>query len=137
MATYAIGDIQGCYATFRRLLDQIRFEPARDRLWLVGDLVNRGPQSLATLRFVKELGTRVVTVSSGLHTSGVMDFADLNGTKAYDRRRAYSQSKLANLLFAYELQRRLEAASAHAISVGCHPDKTVAAVCNSSSVSKR
>ena len=66
-------------------------------------------------------GARVVTVSSGLHTSGVMDFADLNGTKTYDRRRAYSQSKLANLLFAYELQRRLEAAGARAISVGCHP----------------
>jgi bis(5'-nucleosyl)-tetraphosphatase (symmetrical) len=62
MATYAIGDIQGCYSTFRRLLDQIDFEPARDRLWLVGDLVNRGPQSLAVMRFVKNLGARAVTV---------------------------------------------------------------------------
>ena len=62
MTTYAIGDIQGCYTTFRRLLDQIRFDPARDRLWLVGDLVNRGPQSLAVLRFVKSLGTRAITV---------------------------------------------------------------------------
>ena len=62
MATYAIGDLQGCYSVFRRMLDQLRFEPARDRLWLVGDLVNRGPQSLAVLRFVKSLGTRAVTV---------------------------------------------------------------------------
>ena len=62
MAIYAVGDIQGCYSAFRRLLDQCRFDPAQDRLWLVGDLVNRGPHSLAVLRFVKNLGTRAVTV---------------------------------------------------------------------------
>ena len=62
MATYAIGDIQGCYDPFRRLLDKIRFEPDRDRLWLTGDLVNRGPKSLKTLRFVKSLGKSAITV---------------------------------------------------------------------------
>ena len=62
MATYAIGDIQGCYSALRRLLDLCRFDPARDHLWLVGDLVNRGPQSLAVMRFVKSLGNRAITV---------------------------------------------------------------------------
>lgn len=62
MAIYAVGDIQGCYAELQQLLEQIRFDPARDKLWLVGDLVNRGPDSLQVLRFVKSLGDSAITV---------------------------------------------------------------------------
>ncbi len=62
MATYAIGDIQGCFTSLMALLKRVDFDPARDRLWLVGDLVNRGPDSLRTLRFVRELGSAAVTV---------------------------------------------------------------------------
>lgn len=62
MATYAVGDIQGCFASLQALLEKCSFSPEFDRLWLVGDLVNRGPRSLDTLRFVKSLGDRAVTV---------------------------------------------------------------------------
>ena len=64
---------------------------------------------------------RVVTVSSGVHTSGDIHFDDLQWEKSYERWGAYAQSKLANLLFAYELQRKLSATGSSLISVGCHP----------------
>ncbi len=62
MTTYAIGDIQGCYDELRELLVHVGFDSARDRLWLCGDLVNRGPKSLEVLRFIKDLGDRAVCV---------------------------------------------------------------------------
>ncbi|GAB4193439.1 MAG: oxidoreductase [Roseiflexaceae bacterium] len=66
-------------------------------------------------------GARVVTVSSAFHMQGVIAFDNLDGARGYQPWSAYAQSKLANLLFAYELQRRLSAAGANVISVGCHP----------------
>ncbi len=83
MATYAIGDLQGCYDPFQRLLDEMRFDPDRDTLWLTGDLVNRGPKSLKTLRFVRSLGDSVVTVL-GNHDLHLLALAE--GVVKYTRR---------------------------------------------------
>src|SRR3990167_4832747 len=62
MSTYVIGDIQGCFAQLQKLLDKLAFNAARDTLWFTGDLVNRGPQSLEVLRFIKQLGDGHYTV---------------------------------------------------------------------------
>lgn len=62
MATYAIGDIQGCFKELTALLTLIQFNPQQDILWFAGDLINRGPQSLDVLRFIKSLGDQHIAV---------------------------------------------------------------------------
>ncbi|MCY1281402.1 Bis(5'-nucleosyl)-tetraphosphatase, symmetrical [compost metagenome] len=62
MTAYAVGDVQGCLDQLKCLLEQVRFDPAKDELWLVGDLVNRGPKSLETLRFLYSIRDSVVCV---------------------------------------------------------------------------
>ena len=87
MAIYAVGDVQGCYAELQQLLEQVRFDPAQDKLWLVGDLVNRGPDSLAVLRLVKSLGDSAITVlgNHDLHLLAVAEgVAELHRTDTLD-----------------------------------------------------
>jgi len=82
MATYAIGDLQGCADELAQLLAAFSFDPSRDRLWFVGDLVNRGPKSLDTLRYVRGLGTSAVCVI------GNHDFHLLCRAEGFARRHA-------------------------------------------------
>lgn len=87
MAIYALGDIQGCCSELQQLLEQIRFNPAQDSLWLVGDLVNRGPESLQVLRLVKSLGDSAISVlgNHDLHLLAVAEgAAELHRTDTLD-----------------------------------------------------
>jgi bis(5'-nucleosyl)-tetraphosphatase (symmetrical) len=99
LAIYAIGDLQGCYDPFRRLLDAIDFEPSRDTLWLAGDLVNRGPKSLKTLRFVHEIRDSVTSVlgNHDLHLLALQSGAVRNGNRFRSLRKLLNASDAEEL----------------------------------------
>lgn len=85
MSTYLIGDVHGCYHELKALLEQVEFSPEKDTLWLTGDLVARGPDSLAVLRYVRSLGqsVRLVLGNHDLHLLAV--YAGISRNKPKDR----------------------------------------------------
>ena len=128
MATYAVGDIQGCGAEFRQLLEQMRFDPVQDRLWLVGDLVNRGPESLEVLRLVKSLGDSAITVlgNHDLHLLAVAaGAAELHHSDTLDE--VLNAPDRDELLFWLRQQRLLHAEGGYAlVHAGLLPQWSVA-----------
>lgn len=107
MSTYVIGDVQGCYDKLQALLKKIHFNLAKDRLWFTGDLVNRGSDSLATLRFVKSLQEKAITVL-GNHDLYLLAVAD--GTqplKKSDTFQAILQAEDCQALMAWLIRRPL------------------------------
>jgi bis(5'-nucleosyl)-tetraphosphatase (symmetrical) len=102
MAVWAIGDLQGCYGPTQRLLERIDFDPARDRLWFCGDLVNRGGESLETLRLVHSLREHCVVVL-GNHDLSLLAIGQ---RKPEDQKRV--NADLQRVLFADDAQALLE-----------------------------
>ncbi|WP_166257282.1 symmetrical bis(5'-nucleosyl)-tetraphosphatase [Marinobacter salicampi] len=100
MTDYAIGDIQGCYERLRQVLATVDFSPSRDRLWVAGDLINRGPESLETLRYIESLqaSAEVVLGNHDLHLLAVV----LGGHKIKGK------DTLDDILGAPDLQRLVE-----------------------------
>lgn len=83
MATYLIGDVQGCFDELQRLLSKIQYNPDRDRLGFVGDLINRGPKSLETLRFIKELDDPIIVLGNHDLTLVIMGYNYIKRGKSH------------------------------------------------------
>ena len=97
MATYVVGDLQGCCDALQRLLDAIRFDPAADELWCPGDLVNRGGQSLQTLRLLESLDDEFTADADELWADEV------------SRRAREIDERSVDLVFAETLEERVNA----------------------------
>ena len=127
MAVYAIGDVQGCYSDLCRLLDHLNFDDSADTLWFCGDLVNRGLESLETLRFVKGLGNAAVTVlgNHDLHLLALY-YNDQVRPKKKDTLFAVLNSDDTDELIAWLQMRPLlhrdKALSKVLVHAGIHPD---------------
>ncbi len=127
MATYVIGDIQGCHRTLTRLLDRIAYRPGRDRLWLAGDLVNRGPASLEVLRWAAAQGDALTAVLGNHDLHLLARAAGAAPRKKRDTLEAVLAAHDRDALLAWLRSRPLLHAEAGALLVhaGLHPAWTV------------
>lgn len=130
MAVYAIGDLQGCYDPFRRLLDELEFDPDHDTLWLTGDLVNRGPKSLKCLRYVRKLGDSAITVL-GNHDLHLLALSEgvVPRTRRFESLRkvlaAPDHDELLNWLRHLPLAHYSKRFDSLLVHAGTHPDWSV------------
>jgi len=130
MSIYAIGDVQGCLDHLKKLLDKIKFDPAKDQLWFTGDLVNRGPKSLQTLRFVKGLDKAAVTVL-GNHDLHLLAMA--GGNMRYLKKddsllevlRAHDREELIRWLLQQKFIRTDKRLKLSLVHAGVHPFWTI------------
>ena len=101
MTIYAIGDVQGCYQSLRKLLDKISFNDSKDQLWFAGDLINRGPQSLQTLRFIRSLRKSAMTVLGNHDLHALAIYYGDSPAKSKDTLRDLFNASDAPKLFAW------------------------------------
>lgn len=100
MAVYAVGDIQGCYKPLKKVLKKVGFDPVNDQLWCLGDLVNRGPDSLKVLRYLKSLGDAAICIL-GNHDLHLLEHAA-------GGRRSYGQDTFADVFDAPDRDELIE-----------------------------
>ncbi|MBF0611640.1 MAG: symmetrical bis(5'-nucleosyl)-tetraphosphatase [Magnetococcales bacterium] len=130
MAFYAIGDVHGCLGELQRLLEVIRFDESRDRLWFVGDLINRGPESLGVLSLVRGLGERAVSL---LGNHEMRALALLNGRTVNSRHRTYmgyllecsEREEIAHWLTTLPVMARDDATGYAMVHAGIHPSWSI------------
>lgn len=127
MPTYVIGDIHGCFKTLQRLLAQISFDPARDELRIVGDLINRGPGSLEVLRWARDLGPCLVTVLGNHDLHLLATALGIRPPKEKDKMRAIFDAPDSDELIQWVRERPLIHRGDRTVIVhaGLHPGWTI------------
>lgn len=130
MSIYAIGDIQGCFEQLQALLDKLNFDPCNDTLWFAGDIINRGPRSLDTLRFIYSLGEQAITVL-GNHDLHLLAIANSNSKQGkfdtiQDILNAPDREQLLNWLLHRPLMHYDKTLNTCLCHAGIHPDWDIA-----------